>query len=98
MTSIVDKEKQEKKTNVDPEVDKLLQDEQVRQLLLDPAVVNLMKALREEPDKAQWYEAIFPKIFHYQSLICTYRMMRTADASLRSKIQRLIDLGLLSIA
>ena len=36
--------------------DKLLQDEQVRQLLLDSDVVKLMKMLREEPDKAQWYE------------------------------------------
>jgi hypothetical protein len=41
---------------VDPEVNQLLQNEQVRQLLLDPDVVQLMKILREEPDKAQWYE------------------------------------------
>ena len=37
-------------------MNKLLQDEQVRQLLLDPDVVQLMKLLREEPDKAQRYE------------------------------------------
>ncbi|CAF0767879.1 unnamed protein product [Rotaria sordida] len=78
-TSIVDKEEKQKKPNVDPEVNKLLQDEQVRQLLLDPDVVQLMKMLREEPDKAQ-------------------RMMRTADISMRIKIQRLVDLGLLSVA
>ncbi|CAF3135235.1 unnamed protein product [Rotaria sp. Silwood2] len=78
-TSIVGKEEKQKKTNVDPEVNKLLQDEQVRQLLLDPDVVKLMKMLREEPGKAQW-------------------IMRTADASMRNKIQQLIDLGLLSIA
>ncbi len=54
MTSVADKEEKQKKLNVDPEVNKLLQDEQVRQLLLDPDVVKLMKILREEPDKAQW--------------------------------------------
>jgi len=53
-TSVADKEEKQKKVNVDPEVNKLLQDEQVRQLLLDPDVVKLMKILREEPDKAQW--------------------------------------------
>ncbi len=37
-------------------MNKLLQDEQIRQLLLDPDVVRLMKMLREEPDKAQWYK------------------------------------------
>ena len=52
-TSIADKEDKQKKTNIDPEVNKLLQDEQVRQLLLDPDVVKFMKFLREEPDKAQ---------------------------------------------
>ncbi len=54
LTSVADKEEKQKKLNVDPEVNKLLQDEQVRQLLLDPDVVKLMKILREEPDKAQW--------------------------------------------
>ncbi|CAF1400761.1 unnamed protein product [Adineta steineri] len=78
-TSIADKEDKQKKTNVDPEVNKLLQDEQVRQLLLDPDVVKFMKFLREEPDKAQW-------------------VMRTADATMRGKIQRLVELGLLSVA
>ncbi|CAF2154448.1 unnamed protein product [Rotaria magnacalcarata] len=78
-TSIVDKEDKKKKPTVDPEVNKLLQDEQIRQLLLDPDVIKLMKILREEPAKAQW-------------------LMRTADASMRGKIQRLIDLGLLSMA
>ncbi|UJR28876.1 hypothetical protein I4U23_010098 [Adineta vaga] len=79
-TSIADQEdKNKKKPNVDPEVNQLLQDEHVRQLLLDPDVTNLMKLLREEPAKAQW-------------------LMRTADASMRAKIQRLVQLGLLSIA
>ncbi|CAF4387876.1 unnamed protein product, partial [Rotaria magnacalcarata] len=45
-TSIVDKDKKKKPT-VDPEVNKLLQDEQIRQLLLDPDVIKLMKILRE---------------------------------------------------
>lgn len=53
-TSIADKEKPGKKPNVDPEVNKMLQDEQIRQLLLDSDVMKLMKMLREEPDKAQW--------------------------------------------
>ncbi len=46
---------QQKQPVVDPEVNKLLQDEQIRQLLLDPDVVQLMKMLREDPDKAQWF-------------------------------------------
>ncbi|CAF1240467.1 unnamed protein product [Rotaria sp. Silwood1] len=78
-TSIENKEEKQTKANIDPEVNKLLQDEQVRQLLLDPDVVKLMKMLREEPDKAQW-------------------IMRTANISMRNKIQQLIDLGLLSVA
>jgi hypothetical protein len=53
-TSIADQTDKAKKSTVDPEVNKLLQDEQTRQLLLDPDVVQLMKLLREEPDKAQW--------------------------------------------
>lgn len=36
----------------DAEVNKLLQDDSVRQLLVDPEVMHLMKMLREEPDKA----------------------------------------------
>lgn len=57
-TSIADKQDEEKNkqktSKTDPEVNKLLQDEQTRQLLLDPDVMKLMKMLREEPDKAQW--------------------------------------------
>ena len=41
---------------VDPQVNQLLQNEEVRQLLLDPDVVQLMKLLREQPDRAQWFE------------------------------------------
>jgi len=61
LTSITGKEedKQKKPSNVDPEVNKLLQDEQIRQLLLDPDVMKLMKMLREEPDKAQWYKIYY---------------------------------------
>ena len=44
--------------NADPEVNKMLQDDQIRQLLLDPDVIQLMKMLREEPDKAQWFENV----------------------------------------
>lgn len=55
-TSIAGKEEKQKRTQaiVDPEVNRLLQDEQARQLLLDPDIVKLMKMLREEPNKAQW--------------------------------------------
>ncbi|CAF1325433.1 unnamed protein product [Didymodactylos carnosus] len=48
------KRKETKPPLADPEVNKLLENEQVRKLLLDPDVVSLMKTLREEPDKAQW--------------------------------------------
>ncbi len=58
-TSIADKDDQQKQVNIDPEVNKILQDEQIRQLLLDPDVVKLMKMLREEPDKAQWFDDVF---------------------------------------
>ncbi|CAF1568824.1 unnamed protein product [Adineta ricciae] len=78
-TSIAADEEKKQKSNVDPEVNQLLQDEQVRQLLLDPDVIKLMKSLREEPEKAQW-------------------LMRTADASMRAKIQQLVQFGLLSVA
>ena len=48
--------KSEKKTaasvHADAEVNKLLQDDSVRQLLVDPEVMHLMKMLREEPDQA----------------------------------------------
>jgi hypothetical protein len=54
LASIAATEETQKLPKVDPEVNKLLQDEQVRQLLLDPDVVQLMKMLREQPDKAQW--------------------------------------------
>ncbi|CAF1469833.1 unnamed protein product, partial [Didymodactylos carnosus] len=46
--------KETKPPLADPEVNKLLENEQVRKLLLDPDVVSLMKTLREKPDKAQW--------------------------------------------
>lgn len=36
----------------DAEVNKLLQDDSVRQLLVDPEMMHLMKLMREEPDKA----------------------------------------------
>jgi hypothetical protein len=49
-------QQQTKKNAVDPEVNQLLQDESVRTLLVDPDVVQLMKALREQPEKAQWYD------------------------------------------
>ena len=49
-------EQQPKKNAIDPEVNQLLQDESVRTLLVDPDVVQLMKALREQPEKAQWYD------------------------------------------
>lgn len=58
-TGIAEKEEKQKQTSVDPEVNKLLQDEQVRQLLLDPDVIQLMKLLREQPDRAQWFERCF---------------------------------------
>ncbi len=76
-------------------MNKLLQDEQIRQLLLDPDVVKLMKMLREEPDKAQWFENFISK---FQFRFSGSRLMRTADATMRSKIQRLVELGLLSVA
>lgn len=95
-TGIADQEDKQKQIPKDPQVDQLLQDEQVRQLLLDPDVVQLMKLLREQPDRAQWFE-----IFTLQSmgfLLLSNRMMRTANANMRSKIQRLVELGLLSVA
>jgi hypothetical protein len=39
--------------NADPQVNKLLQDENVRQLLVDSDVVQLLTMLREQPDQAQ---------------------------------------------
>jgi len=63
-TSIVDKQDdKQKKSNVDPEVNQLLQDEQIRELLLDSDVIKLMKMLREEPDKAQWYKIFILKFY-----------------------------------
>ena len=101
-TGIADKEEEQKQkqTSVaDPEVNKLLQDEQVRQLLLDPDVVQLMKCLREQPDRAQWFEEILFRIFQISiDILFFHRIMRTADGTMRKKIQRLINLGLLSVA
>jgi hypothetical protein len=39
--------------NADPQVNKLLQDENVRQLLVDSDVVQLLTMLREQPDQVQ---------------------------------------------
>lgn len=53
----VEIKKEDEKPNVspivDPEVNKILQDESIRQLLMDPEILQLMKLLREEPEKAQ---------------------------------------------
>ena len=37
-------------------------------------------------------------IYLHQNSIYLYRIMRTADATMRGKIQRLVELGLLSVA
>jgi len=54
-----------------------------------------LNTLREQPEKAQWF-SISNQNENNLNLFFS-RIMRTADGTMREKIRRLVELGLLNI-
>ena len=82
---------------MDEEVQKVLSREGVKEALSDPHIQQLFSLLREDPVKAQ-------RLVHHLLegsgiILCIFyrRMLTSASADLRQKVQLLIDNGLLAL-
>lgn len=87
-----------KNTPVDKDIEKALSQKGVKEALTDPHVQQLLHFLREDPPKAQRYP-LCPPSPSCVDVICfhCHRILTSASAELRQKVQVLIENGLLAI-